>query len=76
MLYILEEEFRIFYTTSKYDFIPTLPTTLSSFLFGGSNDQDPLPEIQQQISGCEVNGNIYETGAIVEESSGPCLQCR
>ena len=55
---------------------PTTLPSLSSFLFGGSNDQDPPPEIQQQISGCEVNGNFYETGAIVEESSSPCLQCR
>ena len=55
---------------------PVTQPSLSSFLFGGSNNQDPPEEIQQQISGCEVNGNFYETGAIVEESSSPCLQCR
>jgi len=30
----------------------------------------------KEISGCEVQGQFYEKGAIVESSSGPCLQCR
>jgi hypothetical protein len=54
---------------------PTTQPSLSSFFFG-SSDPDPPEDITQQISGCEVQGNFYETGAIVEESSSPCLQCR
>ena len=45
-------------------------------LFGGDPEPDVPGQITQQISGCEVQGYFYEVGAIVESSSGPCLQCR
>jgi len=54
---------------------PTTPQSLTDWLFGGTDNQQET-EITQQISGCEVQGNFYEKGAIVEASSGPCLQCR
>ena len=57
---------------------PSNEPSIASWLFG---DQDPGAagepgQITQQISGCEVQGHFYEVGAIVESSSGPCLQCR
>ena len=56
---------------------PTTPQSLTDWLFGGSAEpEQQAAEITQQISGCEVQGQFYEKGAIVESSSGPCLQCR
>jgi len=57
--------------------IPAPPNepSLASWLFGSDEPEQP-GEITQQISGCEVQGHFYEVGAIVESSSGPCLQCR
>ena len=49
--------------------------SIASWLFGDQDPDEP-GEITQQISGCEVQGHFYEVGAIVESSSGPCLQCR
>ena len=59
----------------------TLPApsepSISSWLFGSDQEpEQPGEMITQQISGCEVQGHFYEVGAIVESSSGPCLQCR
>lgn len=54
---------------------PAREPSLSAWLFG-EQEQDEPSEITQQISGCEVQGRFYEVGAIVESSSGPCLQCR
>ena len=53
---------------------PKEPSGLA-WLFGDQEPDEP-GEITQQISGCEVQGHFYEVGAIVESSSGPCLQCR
>jgi hypothetical protein len=33
-------------------------------------------DYQTEVKGCEVQGEFYEVGQIVEASSGPCLQCR
>ena len=55
--------------------MPSQPS-ISSWLFGSDQEPDKPGEITQQISGCEVQGHFYEVGAIVESSSGPCLQCR
>ena len=54
---------------------PPKEPSLTSWLFGDQEPEEP-GEITQQISGCEVQGHFYEVGAIVESSSGPCLQCR
>ena len=61
--------------------------SLTDWLFGGSEEAAAAAaaatqQLDQQqtetveISGCEVQGQFYEKGAIVESSSGPCLQCR
>ena len=61
--------------------------SLTDWLFGGSEEAaaaaaTATQQLDQQqtetveISGCEVQGQFYEKGAIVESSSGPCLQCR
>ena len=28
------------------------------------------------VSGCEVDGNTYQMGELIEKASGPCLECR
>lgn len=58
--------------------VPAPPNepSLASWLFGSDQEPEQPGEITQQISGCEVQGRFYEVGAIVESSSGPCLQCR
>ena len=57
---------------------PRQPQSLTDWLFGGSATEEgaTMGEITKEISGCEVQGQFYEKGAIVESSSGPCLQCR
>ena len=52
---------------------------LASWLFGSGDDEgeEPQPvDVTTQVRGCEIRGNFYERGALVEESSGPCLECR
>jgi hypothetical protein len=57
--------------------VPTTPQSLADWIFGGASSNEDSPDTYtQQISGCEVQGNFYERGAIVEASSSACLQCR
>ena len=53
---------------------------LASWLFGSGGEdegEEPAPiDVTTQVRGCEIRGNFYERGALVEESSGPCLECR
>lgn len=48
--------------------------SLASWLFGSSEPEEE--EVTTQITGCEIQGNFYEVGAVVESASGPCLQCK
>jgi len=50
------------------------PSLASWFGFGG---EEPVEDetYQTEVKGCEVKGNFYETGTLVDVSSGPCLQC-
>ncbi len=51
--------------------------SLASLLFGGGGgEEEPPREEVVQVRGCEVRGDFYEVGALVEEASGPCLECR
>jgi hypothetical protein len=54
--------------------VPTTPPSIASwFGFGAQEEEETY---QTEVKGCEVQGNFYEVGQIVEASSGPCLQCR
>ena len=58
---------------------PRAQAGLASWLFGSGGDEgeEPQPvDVTTQVRGCEIRGNFYERGALVEESSGPCLECR
>ncbi len=50
------------------------PSLASWFGFGGSNVEEEV--VQAEVTGCEVEGNFYEAGAIVDVKSGPCLRCK
>ena len=55
----------------------TEPPSLASWFGFGTQDNVVEDEVvQQEVRGCEVQGNFYEAGALVDVSSGPCLQCR
>ena len=55
---------------------PTEPPSIASW-FGWDGREEQEDEVYQtEVKGCEVQGNFYEVGQIVEASSGPCLQCR
>ncbi|XP_059091047.1 serine-rich adhesin for platelets-like [Tigriopus californicus] len=53
------------------------PPSFVQWLMGnGGADEGEEEEVTEQVRGCEIQGNFYERGAIVESASGPCLQCR
>ena len=53
-----------------------IPSLASWFGFGSKENQVEDEVYQTEVKGCEVQGNFYEAGALVDVSSGPCLQCR
>lgn len=59
---------------------PTEPPSIASWFGWGAQEpstQDLNDEVyEEEVKGCEVQGEFYEAGSIVTASSGPCLQCR
>jgi len=53
-----------------------LPSIASWFPWADTTNETVDETYSEEVSGCEVQGNFYEAGSIVEASSGPCLQCR
>jgi hypothetical protein len=57
---------------------PEDPPSLASWFGWGKKQAEQLEDevYQTEVKGCEVQGEFYEAGALVDVSSGPCLQCR
>ena len=56
---------------------PEEPSLASWFGWGKKQAEQVEDEVYQtEVKGCEVQGEFYEAGALVDVSSGPCLQCR
>ena len=54
-----------------------LPSLASWFPWGSEESAEVTDETyNEEVNGCEVQGEFYEVGSIVSASSGPCLQCR
>jgi hypothetical protein len=54
-----------------------LPSLASWFPWGSEDSTEVAEETyNEEVNGCEVQGEFYEVGSIVSASSGPCLQCR
>jgi len=54
-----------------------LPSIASWFPWSSEESNEVSEEVyEEEVRGCEVQGNFYEAGSIVGASSGPCLQCR
>jgi len=57
---------------------PEEPPSLASWFGWGKKQAEQAEDevYQTEVKGCEVQGEFYEAGALVDVSSGPCLQCR
>jgi len=57
---------------------PEEPPSLASWFGWGKKQGEQVEDevYQTEVKGCEVQGEFYEAGALVDVSSGPCLQCR
>jgi len=65
------------HNVTKHITHPTEPPSIASWFGWGAQQPQQEEEIYNtEVKGCEVQGEFYETGAIVTASSGPCLQCR
>jgi len=66
-----------FHNVTKHITHATEPPSIASWFGWGAQQPQQEEEIYStEVKGCEVQGEFYETGAIVTASSGPCLQCR
>jgi len=52
------------------------PTLASWFGFGDAGKVVEDEIVQAEVKGCDIEGNFYEAGVIVDVKSGPCLSCR